>query len=197
MLGQASDSTEAALSPRHNALVEQLETLVRRNGFGDLGIGEIARELRCSRSTLYAIAPSKEQLFLLVVDRLFRDIESAAEAAAEREREPAPRVEAFLAAGLEEVRGIAPRLIDEIAAHPAGRIRMAEFQRSSSGKLRVLIEEGIAAGVFHPVNATLAAELLDATVTRIQEARLLRETGLGPSDALADVFRIITHGLMK
>ena len=112
------------LSARHAALLGTLEEMVSSEGFGDLGVGSIARRLRCSRSTPYAIAPSKEQLFVVLVDRVVCRIESAAVAASEREREPAAR--------------------------------LAEFQRSFIDKLRRLIEEGIDAGAFLPVNATFA-----------------------------------------
>jgi hypothetical protein len=84
---------------------------------------------------------------VVLVDRVVCRIESAAVAASEREREREPAA------------------------------RLAEFQRSFIDKLRRLIEEGIDAGAFHPVNATLAAKLLDASANRIQDPRALRETG--------------------
>ena len=72
-----------------------------------------------------------------------------------------------------------------------------EFQRSAIDDLRMLIEEGIAAGTFQPVNSRLAAELLDAAASRIQNPRVLAETNLTLGRALADVITVITGGLLR
>ncbi len=184
-------------SVRQEELLDGLEALARSDGFYGLGVGEIAARLKCSRSTLYAIAPSREQLFLVLVDRLLQRIQTAAVAGAEPEREPMSRLEGYLAGALEHIRGVGTTLLGEIQDHPQARQRLAEFQRTTIAHLCALIEAGIEEGAFQPVNAILAAELLDAAASRIQDPRVLAETGLSASDALADVIRVVTRGLLK
>src|SRR4051795_1530796 len=54
---------------RRDELLDQLVTLVLAEGFGAFTLDELARRLRCSKSTLYALAASKEQLVVAVVKR--------------------------------------------------------------------------------------------------------------------------------
>lgn len=65
-------------------------------GFAGLGVGDIAARLRCSRSTLYAIAPSKEQLIATTVRAFFRDATERVEGRLEREVDPVKRIEVYL-----------------------------------------------------------------------------------------------------
>lgn len=193
----APPTSMPALSARQEELLDALEALAMRERFGRVGVGDMAARLNCSRSTLYAIAPSKEQLFLLVMDRLMQHIESAALEGAARRSNPAARLSAYLERALEEIRKIEPPFIAEIHASAATRQRLAEFQRTIISQMREFIEAGIEAGEFEPVNSVLAAELLDAAASRIQDPRVLAESGLSGGEALTQVFQLVTRGLLK
>lgn len=66
-----SSRAEAAAAPgtpvggartrRQEQVLDGLEEIFREEGFRRLTIGELATRLRCSRSTLYAMAPTKEE----------------------------------------------------------------------------------------------------------------------------------------
>ena len=58
------------LSPRGEQLLAQLEEIFFEQGYRRITVGALAARLRCSRATLYALAPSKEELFLRVLDRV-------------------------------------------------------------------------------------------------------------------------------
>lgn len=192
-----SPVTAIPTSPRHGQLLDALETLVRREGLVGMGVGEIASRLNCSRSTLYAIAPSKEQLFVLLVGRLLDRIQTGALALADRKRSPKGRLEAYLSGAIEEVRGIGLPFLAEVQRHEHARKLLEEFRRSTVAQLRSYIEDGIKSGVFHPVNPLLAAELLDAAAARIQDPQVLAKTGLTASEAVTELMRFVTRGLNK
>ena len=61
-----------ALTQRQAELLSRLETLFLNEGFGHLTLDDIASRLHCSKSTLYALAGSKEQLAVRVVGRYFK-----------------------------------------------------------------------------------------------------------------------------
>jgi AcrR family transcriptional regulator len=187
---------DARRSPRQEQILDALEALVRREGFGALTVGELAARLKCSRSTLYALAPSKEQLFLIVEARLLQRVQSAARAAADQHSDPTARLQGYMEGALEVIRDIETPFLAEVQAHAPARQLVDEFQRTTIGDLGILLEEGIAAGVFQPVNVRLAAELLDAAAGRIQDPRVLGEAGLTAGQALGDVIHVITRGLL-
>ena len=69
-----SRRAEAALGVRHRSILEGLEKLMRDGELAKLTIGDMATRLECSRRALYELAPSKEQLVLLVLDRVMHRI---------------------------------------------------------------------------------------------------------------------------
>jgi len=54
---------------RREQLLDQIQGIFLAEGFLQSRVGVLADRLHCSRSTLYKLAPSKEDLFVLIVDR--------------------------------------------------------------------------------------------------------------------------------
>ena len=65
-------SGETAMTRRQAELLDQLESLFLAEGFARFTLDDLAVRLRCSKSTLYALAGSKEQLALRVIRHFFR-----------------------------------------------------------------------------------------------------------------------------
>ena len=63
-----SKQKESELSERQRNLLSGLGKLFNK-GFAHLTMAEIAKSLNCSLRTLYSLAPSKEQLVLIVIER--------------------------------------------------------------------------------------------------------------------------------
>lgn len=57
---------------RQRALLRELEELFLAEGFVEFTLDDLAARLRCSKSTLYALAASKEQLAVKVVAHFFK-----------------------------------------------------------------------------------------------------------------------------
>ena len=79
-VGEGSPPSRA-YSEREGHLLEGLEEIFLQEGFRRVAVGELAARLHCSRATLYALAPSKERLFLLVLERLLARIRGMGRAA--------------------------------------------------------------------------------------------------------------------
>ena len=63
-----SKQKEIELTERQRNLLSGLGKLFNK-GFASLTMAEIAKNLNCSLRTLYSLAPSKEQLVLIVIER--------------------------------------------------------------------------------------------------------------------------------
>ena len=70
--GTTSTATGTALTRRQAQLLDQLEELFLAEGFARFTLDDLAVRLHCSKSTLYALADSKEQLALRVIRHFFR-----------------------------------------------------------------------------------------------------------------------------
>ena len=183
-------------SRRQEELLDALEELALGEGFGRLTVGDLAARLKCSRSTLYAIAPSKEELFLAVEERFLHRVLTRAVECCEEGEDPPTRLVGFISGALEALGSVGASYLAEIQTYAPARRLLDDFRRASLERLRVLIEEGVEAGAFVPVNTRLAAELLDAAANRIQDPRVLAETGLTAGEALADIVRVVINGLL-
>src|ERR1700712_745269 len=93
-----SPSRGAGLTRRQAELLDQLEQLFLAEGFAGFTLEDLAVRLHCSKSTLYALADSKEQLALRLVRHFFRKATDAVEAHAVQEEDPGLRVVAYLTA---------------------------------------------------------------------------------------------------
>src|SRR3954464_13190320 len=91
-----SPSGDVGMTRRQAQLLDHLEELFLAEGFARFTLEDLALRLRCSKSTLYTLAQSKEQLALRVVRHFFRQATEAVEAQTAAETDPALRVTAYL-----------------------------------------------------------------------------------------------------
>src|SRR5262245_59150030 len=87
-------------SRRREQILDAIEQLFLERGFQVLTIDDLVAAAGCSRSTLYALADTKENLFLLVLDRMWRRLRERAREAQAISGDAGARVEAFLCAGI-------------------------------------------------------------------------------------------------
>ena len=96
--------TSAHATARRAELFDAVVALFLADGFAHLTLDEIAGRLHCSKSTLYTLAPSKDELVVAAVRHFFRAATDAVDAAdraasdAGGERVTARRLAAYLGA---------------------------------------------------------------------------------------------------
>ena len=100
----AVEQSSPVRSARQAEVFERLIALTLDRGFAGYTLEQAAIALRCSKSTIYALAGSREQLIRAVVVAFFR---SAAERVEERvaaESDPVRRIQVYLLAVADELR---------------------------------------------------------------------------------------------
>ena len=181
--------------PRHLELLDGIETIILTEGFRDLTVGGLAERLRCSRRTLYELADSKEDLVLLVIDRLLRRLARRAHDAAQSKTTNLDKLRAFLIDGLIELHratlSFAEDVADDIAVHD---LVSAHF-RYATNLVAAMVSDGIEAGEFAAIHAWVAAEVLDAGLARLQEPAVLRTAGVTFAEALEEFLTMFTAGI--
>ncbi|NEW36880.1 TetR/AcrR family transcriptional regulator, partial [Nocardia cyriacigeorgica] len=88
----------AFATTRRTELFDELVALLLAEGFAHLTLDAIAARLRCSKSTLYTLAGSKEQLVTAATVHFFKRSTDAVEAAVAVAGCPRERIAAYLAA---------------------------------------------------------------------------------------------------
>lgn len=182
---------------RPGRLFEQLSELCLSEGFLHLTTDEIARRLRCSKTTLYQIAPNREALYGAVVDRYLESIrDDGVRAALEATDYPGALV-ALLEAGITAARRAAWECVRDMRLHPASRQKLTFHHKQRVQDVEAVIEAGVKAGAFQGVHAHLIAELILAIISKVFEPELLANVGLSLAEAYAEAYRMVEFGLLS
>lgn len=185
----------ARRTPRQDALLERLTALLVREGFAASTLDDLARELRCSKTTLYALAPSKQELVVEVVRQWFRGATARVEARVAAERDPGRRVTAYLEAVAVELSGLSRAFLDDLSGFAPAAAVYRRNTEAAADRIRALIAAGIEAGALRPVNAAFAAEMVAATMFEIQRGRLFARLGLSDAEAYAELAAFVSGSL--
>ena len=176
-------------------MLDVVEAVFLREGIRGMRIGEIAAEAACSRSTLYELAPSKEDLLLLVLDRVLRRILRHGAEAIERATDPVERVRALMMTGALEFAALGPQFLEDVGQHAPSR-RLFE-RRLGEGRdaLAALIGAAVDEGVFRPVDAAVVAEAIIAVVMWFAYPQFARAGRPASTTDLAQLVDVYIEGL--
>ncbi|MDI3341616.1 MAG: TetR/AcrR family transcriptional regulator [Sphaerobacter sp.] len=180
---------------RQTELLDRLEALFLAEGFAHFTLDDLAARLRCSKSTLYALAPSKEQLAVSVVRHYFKSVAARIEERIRDVTDVRERIGAYLAAIGDELRPASGEFIEDIAAFEPARAAYETNARFAAERIRGFIREGVEQGVFRDVHAALVAEMINVTIAGIQRGDILERTGLTSADAFAELATFVLNGL--
>jgi AcrR family transcriptional regulator len=186
---------ETGLTRRQAELLDQLEELFLTDGFAGFTLEDLAVRLHCSKSTLYALAGSKEQLALRVVRHFFRKATDVVEAQTVTETDPALRVTAYLSAVARALAPAGPSFHRDLDAFAPGREVYERNTALAAGRVRELIDEGVAQGRFREVHPALIADTVTTLMLRIGRGDTARATGLDDAAAYRELAALLLHGI--
>jgi AcrR family transcriptional regulator len=188
-------TTPGFATRRRTQLFDALVDLLLVEGFAHLTLDEIASRLRCSKSTLYILAGSKEQLIRAATVHFFRrateDIEARL-AATDGSRE---RITAYLSAVGTALAEVSDQFMNDLDAFPPAREVYEMNTRIAARRVQELITEGVARGDFRDVHAAFAADLAATMMVRIQQRGVRDSTGLDDAHAYTELAAILTGGI--
>ena len=182
-------------SPRQEEVLDVVEAVFLRKGIRAVRIGELAAEASCSRSTLYELAPSKEDLLLLVLDRMMRRIMQRGTRAIEQAGDPVERVRALMMSGALDLSALGPRFMEAVRQHPPARLLFDRRIAEGREALEALIADAVRAGRFRTVNAAIVAEAMIAVLLRFTDPEFARSAALSPTGGLAELVDVLLDGL--
>jgi AcrR family transcriptional regulator len=191
----AAPDEAAGLTRRQAELLDQLEQLFLAEGFGRFTLDDLAVRLRCSKSTLYALAESKEQLAHRVIKHFFRKTTVAVEAHTVTEQDPALRVTAYLTAVARALAPASPAFHRDLDSFTPGREVYERNTALAAERVRELIAEGVAQGRFREVHPALIADTVTTLMFRIGRGDTARATGLDDATAYRELAALLLHGI--
>lgn len=189
--------TTGRRTARQVDLLDRLVALMTAQGFARFTLDDLAERLRCSKTTLYALAPTKQQLVVEVVKQYFRSAALSVEARVEEAHGPADRVVAYLTAVAEELQPLSRAFMDDMSAfRPAAEV-YEQNTGLAANRIRELVAEGVGSGEFRPVHAAFMGEMVAATMFGIQRGEMFARLEMTDSEAYAELATLVVHTLSR
>lgn len=188
--------TNKRLSPRGQAVLGQLEDLFLAEGFTRFTVGDLAARLRCSLRTLYDLAPSREELVVVVLDRMLQRLGHEAEEEARRQHARIDQLYTYMNVVGQGLGRSSAKFTVDMQQTPAVQRVFDAHGAYAILLIQALIERAVVEGQFRPVHAGFAAELLAAALRCVIEPGSLASNGLTIGEALQEIARLFSHGLL-
>ncbi|KQX19436.1 MULTISPECIES: TetR/AcrR family transcriptional regulator [unclassified Sphingomonas] len=190
----AADQAQA-LRPRQQELLAQLERFFFSHGYRVATMSDLAQELKCSKRTLYELAPSRKALFALIVDAWAQRLRRLGLEAEAVESDPRRKLAAYLEPGVSQTLGISAAFLTDVRELPAAQAILDNHQRIRMTHLTTILEDGVQAGVFRNIHPRLVASVCLAGIEKINDPAFLAQAGLSYSKAFAELYRLFMTGL--
>ena len=185
------------LTERGRQLLDEIESIIVSEGFVKLTIDDLAMRLKCSKSTLYDLAPNREGLVLLVLDRRWRRTGHLLQEQLAVLEDPADKLAAYLTADLHHPKNTSVNFSADLGRHAAARRLFADHLRYSLALLQDIVQEGVDQGRFEPIAPRLVAEVVQTCGLRLQDSELLTTLNMTYEDAIDSLFRLLYGGLVR
>jgi AcrR family transcriptional regulator len=190
------ESGRRGYTGRQHELLDALESVFLEEGFSHLTIGELVARMRCSRRTIYSLAPSREELILIVVDRLLTRLGVEASAAAKAQSDPWQAIEAYLERAVTTLVRATPAFNEDVESYLPTRHLYASHLNVALKVLSDLVASGVASGFFREVHPRLMAEILVYAAERIRRPDVLERSGISGQEALREFGTFMRNGLL-
>jgi AcrR family transcriptional regulator len=185
---------ERALTERQRELLDQMERLIA-GGFATLTMAELAARLNCSLRTLYALAPSRDELVLIVVDRNLWRVGRAARDAVREDLAPLDAVRAYLEAATVAVSGWTEAFARDLAAVPAAQELEGGHNEYLFDVTRTLLDLAVERGDITDVDTAAVARVLAGLGRFFSRPQVISSLESSPKEAADQVVELVLRGL--
>jgi AcrR family transcriptional regulator len=185
------------LPVRLQRVLEEAVELFSQEGFLHFSTDELARRLRCSKRTIYAVAAGREKFFEIVIFQLVTKAEEATIASMRNASSVRAAVQGCIQASVEQANRVTSVWLRDVRLFPAGRRAIEKWRANIADELEQLIQRGINEGLFRKIDPRVAAEALLTSVLRVCEPDFSAHSRTTTAEAVRQVYEIFWAGLFS
>jgi AcrR family transcriptional regulator len=191
VIGVTAAAPNRRVTRRQAELLNRLLELFLAEGFSQFTLDDLAARLHCSKTTLYQIAPSKEQLSAAVVVHFFRRTTDFVEHHVAQAGTPAERIATYLRAAAAALKPASRAFLADMAAFGPARAVYERNTRIAADWVRDLLREGRVSGDFRDLDDAFVGEVVAQVMHGIVTGDLTRRTGLTDAQAYERLARLV------
>ncbi len=189
-----SRQRERSLTSRQREILDALSPLVD-DGFADLTMAGLAAELSCSLRTLYELAPSRDELVLVVVDRNLWRIGRTAAGALREDMAPLDGLRAYLRAATVAVARTTAAFARDMATVPAAQRLNDAHSNYLVAIARCLLDLAVERGDIASVDTGAVARVMAGLGRDLARPEVISTLRSSPKDAADAMVDVILRGL--
>ncbi|MGY0499367.1 TetR/AcrR family transcriptional regulator [Nocardia sp. FBN12] len=185
-----------ALTTRSRTLLDDLEKLIVTEGFAAFTLADLARQLRCSLRAFYAIAPTRYDLLLVVVDRRMRRLGRRVREELADHDDPLARLHLVLTLEATAMQATSAQFRHDARALPEMIELILAHRRYGASMIHQILVEGMRQGRFRQVDPGLVVEFIDAAVSRLEQPRFADGADHRWSEYVEELSRFVEAGVL-
>jgi AcrR family transcriptional regulator len=178
-----------SLTARQAELLDEIEALYLAEGFSRHTLDALAMELRCSKMTLYTLAPSREQLAVAVLRRFFDGVAADVVREVRLARDAAAKIETAVRTTAARLLEMSDTCFHELIGFEPTRVVYEQFARGRAVELASLLDDAGAPGT---VPGTFTAEIVKLALDSLCAREFEAESGID-TDAAVDHLVALTQ----
>ncbi len=159
---------------------------------------DIAKELKISKKTLYAVFSTKEELLLRVVDYCFTDIKLCERKIAENnELDVVDKLRQIMIAMPDRYQNIGLSSLNSLSEKYPNVYKRVEEHLATDWEATIsIINQGISEGRFKPFSVPIMQSMFESTIQSFMATDVLVSNGLTYEDGLQQLIDIILKGIL-
>jgi len=185
---------ERRLTDRQREILDHLGQMFD-GGFAHLTMAEIASRSNCSLRTLYGLAPSRDELVLIVVDRNLWRVGRTAMEAIRPDMDPLDALQAYLEAANGVVDGLTEPFARDLATMPAAQ-RLGDFHAEYLVAVtRCLLDLAVERGDTPAIDTGAAARVMASLARLLSLPEVMPTLRSTPKQAADSLVEIMLRGM--
>lgn len=181
------------MTGRQQELFHALRAQFLDIGFADFTIDSACKELHCSKSTMYALGRSRDEIIQKVVRDFFREITQHTEDSLAEHSNARDALEAYFAAIFDALQPASSHFMRDLAQESVAREIYATNTQAATQRILELLRRGVADGQFRPLPAEFVARLIETTMQQIQQG-VYADT-LPVAQTYKELGQLVMHGI--
>lgn len=181
------------LTVRQRELFNALLSDFLADGFQSFTIDAATRKYHCSKSTLYALGETRNDIIRRVLVSFFKEITRRTTLPAGSTKSSTHALETYFRAITSALAPASPEFMRDLATEPAAQEVYALNTKAATETIHNLLREGVTAGEFTAESIDFVSRLIQRSMADIQQG-IYMDT-LAPAEAYQTLGHIILNGI--
>ncbi|MCC6792695.1 MAG: TetR/AcrR family transcriptional regulator [Thermomicrobiales bacterium] len=194
-------TTQTRSQSRRRQVLDAALEVFARDGYGDAAMDDIAKASATSKGGLYFHFPSKQSIFLSLLDEATELLIERVEKAMAAERDPIAKGDAALREVLHTFGGhrMLARLllVEALGAGKEFNAKLSSLHEAFAGIIKAWLDESVAAGVLPPLDTELASVAWFGAVNQVVTRWVLTGRPAKLEDAYPTLRSLLLDGLTQ